>query len=80
VCPPEELPELRAALFRPACPETIRGSHLIEPGAHDTLLAGNLEGFFESRRAAILTAEERWVRDRGGEVEILREPRTYAEG
>jgi Protein of unknown function DUF262 len=80
VCPPEELPRLRGALLRPDCPEALRRSHLIEPEAHDALLSGNLEGFFEFRRTAIIAAEDRWVQDRGGKVEILREPRTYAEG
>lgn len=80
VCLPGLLPGLRAALLQPDCPETLRQSHLITPEAHNALLADDLEGFFELRRAAIIAAEERWVEERGGKVEILREPRPYAEG
>ena len=80
VCPPEKLPELRAALFRPNGPEPLLSSHLIDSDAHEALLNGDLEAFFEARRTAIINAEARWVRERGGEVEILREPRTYARG
>ena len=79
VCPPEALPRLRAALFQPDCPETLRRSHLIEADAHAALLAGDLGGFFESRRAAILAAEERWVQERGGKVDIVRQEREYAD-
>jgi hypothetical protein len=80
LCPPHELPRLREALFRDACPEAILCSHLVDKAAHDALVRGDLETFFERRRAAILDAEKRWVETRGGEEEILREPRTYAQG
>ncbi|XXY46466.1 DUF262 domain-containing protein [Sorangium sp. So ce269] len=80
VCPSEALPSLRAALLRPDCPEGIRRSHLISANAHAALLASELEDFFELRRDAIIAAEERWVQERGGKVDILREPRTYAAG
>lgn len=80
VCPPEELPALREALFRPNCPQALGESHLIDAGAHAALVAGDLEGFFESRRGAIIAAEKRWVEERGGKVEIHREQRAYAEG
>ena len=80
VCPSEALPSLRAALLRPDCPEAIRRSHLIDTNAHAALLASDLEGFFELRRYAIIAAEERWVQEHGGKVDILREPRTYAAG
>ena len=80
VCSPSELPKLRAALFRPDCLETVRRSHLVEREAHDALLAGDLAAFFEHRRAAIIAAEERWVKACGGKVKIQREQRTYAEG
>lgn len=40
----------------------------------------DLEGFFESRRGAIIAAEKRWVEERGGKVEIHREQRLYVEG
>ncbi|WP_438009477.1 DUF262 domain-containing protein [Sorangium sp. So ce321] len=78
VCPPHELPELRAALLRGDCPVELLRSHLVDETAHEALVLGDLEEFFERRRTAILIAEKRWVEDRGGEVEILREPRTYA--
>jgi hypothetical protein len=80
VCPPDQLPELRAALFYEACPDEILRSHLIDREAHVALLSGEFETFFERRRSAILEAERSWVETRGGQVEILREPRTYAEG
>lgn len=80
VCPPHELPRLRAALFSDACPEALLRSHLVEKGAHEALVHGALQDFFELRRVAILDAEERWVEARGGKVEVLRDPRTYAQG
>lgn len=80
VCPPDKLPELRAALFYEACPEEILRSHLIDREAHVALVGGEFETFFERRRSAILEAERSWVETRGGQVEILREPRLYAEG
>jgi hypothetical protein len=52
----------------------------VDKEAHDALVRGELETFFERRRTAILDAEQRWVKARGGEVEILREPRNYAQG
>lgn len=80
VCPPEELPKLRERLFNPSCPESILRSHLIDAEAHAALLRQDFEGFFERRRDAIIDAELSWVRARGGEVEILREQRSYAQG
>lgn len=80
VCPPEHLPELRAALFQPSCPREILRSHLIEPPAHAALLGEKLAPFFESRRAAIREAEKRWVAARGGKVSLSPEGRDYAEG
>lgn len=80
VCPPHELPALRAALFQNACPDALLQGHLVAPDAHRALQRGELGEFFELRRTAILDAERRWVEARGGEVKILREPRTYAQG
>jgi hypothetical protein len=80
VCPPPELPALRGALFHDTCPDALLRGHLVDPEAHRALQRGELEVFFERRRTAILDAEKRWVEARGGEVKILREPRTYAQG
>jgi hypothetical protein len=80
VCPPQELPALRTALFQDDCPEALLRGHLVDEEAHRALKCGELETFFERRRMTILDAEKRWVEARGGVVEILREPRTYAQG
>lgn len=80
VCPPAALPRLREALLLLDCPENIRVSHLIDDGAHSALLDGNLDEFFERRRTSIINAEKRWVEERGGTVEILREQRKYTDG
>jgi hypothetical protein len=80
VCPPPELPALRAALFQDTCPDALLRGHLVDREAHRALQRGELEDFFERRRRAILDAEKRWVEARGGEVKILPEPRTYAQG
>ncbi len=80
VCPPDELPRLRAALFHGTCPDALLRGHLVDQEAHRALRSGDLETFFERRRTAILDAEKAWVEERGGVVEILREPRTYAQG
>jgi hypothetical protein len=80
VCPPHDLPALRAALFQDTCPNALLDGHLVDTEAHRALRRGELETFFERRRTAILDAEKRWVEARDGEVEILREPRTYAQG
>jgi len=80
VCPPHELPALRLALFQDTCPDALLQSHLVDREAHRALQRGELESFFECRRTAILDAEKRWVEARGGEVKVLREPRTYAQG
>jgi hypothetical protein len=80
VCPPDELPALREALFRDTCPDTLLRGHLVDGEAHRALRHGELEDFFERRRVAILDAEKRWVEARGGEVKIRREPRTHAQG
>ena len=80
VCPPHELPALRAALFQDACPDALLLGHLIDREAHRALQRGDLEVFFERRRETLRDAEKRWVEARGGEVKILVEPRTYAQG
>jgi len=80
VCPPHELPALRAALFQDTCPDALLRGHLVDTEAHRALQTGELETFFERRRTAILDAEKRWVEARGGQVKILPEPRTYAQG
>jgi len=80
VCPPEALPRLRERLFSAECPVSILRSHLISDEAHASLQHEDFEDFFEHRRTAILAAERAWVKEHGGEVELLPEPRTYAQG
>lgn len=80
VCPPEALPALRSALFQASCPDTILRSHLVTIEAHDALIRGELEEFFERRRVAIQEAETLWVQRRAGNVDLRAEPRTYAQG
>jgi Protein of unknown function DUF262 len=80
ICPRAQMPELRIALFEEGCSKDILGSHLISPIAHDALVAGNFDQFFETRRRDILEAEKRWVAERGGQVQIQLESRSYAEG
>lgn len=79
VCHPYELPVLRTALFQSACPEALLHGHLVDEAARDALVRGDLETFFERRRAAILDAEKRWVEALGGVVEIIHEQRTYVQ-
>lgn len=80
VCSAFELPDLREAVFTPGCDPEILESHLIDADAHAALLTGRLSEFFELRRARIIRAEEAWVRERGGAVEIQRDPRKYSDG
>jgi len=79
ICPPEELPRLREAIFSPDCSLEILQSHLIDASAHQALVAEDLTAFFECRRTAIITAEKQWVDDHGGHIEIVREQRGYAD-
>lgn len=79
VCPPDQLPALRAALFQDTCPDALLRGHLVDEEAHRALRRGDFESFFERRRIAILDAEKRWVEACGGVVEILKEARTYAQ-
>jgi hypothetical protein len=80
VCPPEQLPTLRARIFQDECPETILHGHLMDREGHAALVRGDMEAFFERRRTAILKAETLWVEARGGKVDLRAEPRTYAQG
>lgn len=80
ICPPRDMPGLRAKLFDPSCPRQVLDGHLVTPEAHLALTRGSLADFFEHRRAAILAAEARWVKQRGGEVSIVRDQRKYAQG
>jgi len=52
----------------------------VDGEAQRALQRGEFEAFFERWRTAILEAEKRWVEARRGEVKILPEPRTYAQG
>ena len=80
VCPANELPELRARLGQNDCPRAILDSHLIDSTAHQYLVAGDLQSFFEHRREVIIEAEKRWAKERGGTVQFLPDSRTYAKG
>ncbi len=80
VCPPAQLPALRQTLLQSNCPPLILTSHLIDSEAHAKLLSGDLLGFFERRRQAILDAEKRWVEAHGGKVELIPQNRTYEQG
>lgn len=80
ICAPQALPSLRARLFDPSCAAQLLEGHLVTPEAHRALCAGDLASFFELRRTSIIEAEERWVKQRGGEVSIVRDQRSYAQG
>lgn len=80
VCPAPELPALRERLFAADCPREIYESHLLDAEAHALLVSRDLENFFERRRELIRLAEEQWVRDHGGEVQVVREERKYSQG
>ncbi len=80
VCPAVELPALRAQLLAPDCAPEIYQSHLIDAEAHGFLVRRDLESFFERRRELICAAEEQWVREHGGDVQVVREKRKYSQG
>ncbi len=80
VCPPAEMPALRRRLLAVDTPPELRESHLIDEVAHRALLRADLGEFFERRRTLILDAEKRWVEERNGSVDIVRDQRTYSQG
>ncbi len=77
VCPQANLPALRETIFGLTCAREILDSHLINTDAHTALTNGDLPSFFELRRVTILEAEQRWVEERGGKVELQRDHRPY---
>lgn len=80
ICPPIDLPAFRMQLFHESCPAALLKGHLVDTEAHRALRTGLFEDFFERRRTAILEAEKLWVEKLGGSVQILKEPREYAQG
>jgi hypothetical protein len=80
VCPAAESPALRERLLASECPPEIYQSHLLDAEAHQLLVRRDLEPFFERRRELICLAEERWVEEHGGDVQVVREQRKYSQG
>ncbi|MFO0611888.1 MAG: DUF262 domain-containing protein [Polyangiaceae bacterium] len=77
VCPPSELIELRAWLFDDLCASNILASHLISASAHEALVDGDLETFFERRRQSIMQAEREWAAKHGAQIDLVPDPTSY---
>lgn len=70
VCGPEHLAKLRGRIRQDDCPKAILRSHAIPAEAHQMLLKGDIDGFFEARFTRITALENAWLKSHGSSLRV----------